>query len=121
MAVILIVEDEQLVRWSLVKRLEGIGHDVLQAESIAEASAHLERAAPDLVILDLSLPDGNGLDLMERSRELLHGSPVLVMTAVGDAADAARAAWLGALEFLTKPVAHEAMVRMVTQHLDRHP
>jgi DNA-binding response OmpR family regulator len=121
MAVILILEDEQLLRWSLVRRLEGLGHTVLQAETIGEASEHLRNALPDLVLLDLSLPDGHGLDFLERNRGRLQGSTVLVMTAVGDSADAARAAGLGALEFLTKPVAHEALVRVVAFHLERRP
>ena len=68
MALILVVEDEALLRWSLVRRLEGVGHRVLQAGSAAEARAALADGAPDLLILDLSLPDGDGLDFLEACR-----------------------------------------------------
>jgi DNA-binding NtrC family response regulator len=117
-AVILIVEDEQLLLWSIKRRLEGLRHDVLEAASLAEAAAHVGRVRPDLVILDLSLPDGYGLDFLEQHREHLQAAPVLVVTAVGDAADAARAAELGAVEFLTKPVAHDELARLVSRYLE---
>jgi DNA-binding NtrC family response regulator len=120
MAVILIVEDERLLLWSLVKRLESLGHTVRQAASLSEASTELRRDRPDLVILDLSLPDGHGLDLLERNPDLPFGTPVLVITAVGESGDQTRANRLGVAEFLTKPVSHDALARLVAQHLERH-
>lgn len=119
MAVILIVEDERLLLWSLVRRLESLGHTVLQAASLAAASAELGRSRPDLVILDLSLPDGHGLDLVEHCVDLPAGTPVLVITAVGESGDETRASRLGVAEFLTKPVSHDTLARLVAQHLER--
>ncbi len=119
MAVILIVEDERLLLWSLVKRLESLGHTVLQAASLTEASAELGRSRPDLVILDLSLPDGHGLDLVEHCVNLPAGTPVLVITAVGESGDETRASRLGVAEFLTKPVSHDTLSRLVAQHLEQ--
>lgn len=117
MAVVLVVEDERLLLWSLVKRLEGLGHTVLQAASLAEACSELGRSRPDLVILDLSLPDGHGLDLVENCTDLADGTPVLVITAVGLVGDETRAKQLGVSEFLTKPVSHDALARLVALHL----
>jgi len=120
MAVILVVEDERLLLWSLVRRLEGLGHTVLQASSLGEACAELGRSRADLIILDLSLPDGHGLDLVEQRSELAGGTPVLVVTAVRDAGDEARAKQLGVSEFLVKPVSHDALARLVARHLAPH-
>jgi two-component system response regulator AtoC len=113
MAKILVVEDEDLLRWSLVKRLTRAGHEVEEAESLARATDCLGHAPPDLLLLDLALPDGHGLDLLERRATHLAGSIIVVLTAVGDAADADQATALGVREFLTKPVAHETLVELI--------
>jgi DNA-binding NtrC family response regulator len=118
MALILIVEDEKLLRWSLQQRLEQGGHEVHPAENLAEGARHLEGHRPDIMLLDLSLPDGNGLDFFEANQERLEETVVLVMTAVGQVDDAVRAMKLGALDFLTKPVDHEALVQLVDRSLD---
>jgi two-component system response regulator AtoC len=117
MALILLVEDEKLLRWSLQQRLEKEGHEVLPAKDLAEASSSLSSHQPDLVLLDLSLPDGHGLDFYERNLERLDDSVVLVMTAVGQVEDAVRAMKLGALDFLSKPVDHRALVELVNRSL----
>jgi DNA-binding NtrC family response regulator len=118
MAMILIVEDEKLLRWSLKQRLEKAGHTVHDAENLEIAAGHLRQHRPDIMLLDLSLPDGNGLDFYESKRERLEDTVVLVMTAVGQVDDAVRAMKLGALDFLTKPVDHELLLQLVdkSQH-----
>ncbi|HOC43456.1 MAG TPA: sigma-54 dependent transcriptional regulator [Thermoanaerobaculales bacterium] len=113
MAMILLVEDEKLLRWSLRQRLEKAGHVVHEAERLASAADHLRQHRPDIMLLDLSLPDGNGLDFYEASRDRLDDTVVLVMTAVGQVEDAVRAMKLGALDFLTKPVDHETLLQLV--------
>jgi DNA-binding NtrC family response regulator len=118
MALILLVEDEKLLRWSLQKRLEKEGHEVHPAENLAEAREHLAEHRPDLMLLDLGLPDGHGLDFYERNREDLEDSVVLVMTAVGQVDDAVRAMKLGALDFLSKPVDHHALVDLVNRSIE---
>ena len=117
MAVILIVEDERLLRWTLDQRLKKIGHETHLAENLREASEHLDAHRPDVMLLDLGLPDGNGLDFYELNRERLEETVVLVMTAVGQVEDAVRAMKLGALDFLTKPVDHEVLVRLLDRSL----
>jgi two-component system, NtrC family, response regulator AtoC len=117
MAVILIVEDEKLLRWTLEQRLKKMGHETHLAENLSQAAAHLDAHRPDLMLLDLSLPDGFGLDFYEANRERLAETVVLVMTAVGQIEDAVRAMKLGALDFLTKPVDHEVLVGLVARSL----
>ena len=58
MALILLVEDEKLLRWALEQQLKRAGHTVLAAPDLASAGAHLESRQPDVVLLDLGLPDG---------------------------------------------------------------
>lgn len=118
MAQILIIEDEKLLRWSLQQRLEKSGHDVRVAENLAEGDGFLRNTRPDILLLDLGLPDGHGLDFYERNGEQLDETVVLVMTAVGQVDDAVRAMKLGALDFLTKPVDHDALARLVERSLD---
>lgn len=118
MALVLLVEDEKLLRWSLQQRLEKEGHDVQTAENLDEAKSHIKQYRPDVMLLDLGLPDGHGLDFYERHSESLDESVVLVMTAVGQVEDAVRAMKLGALDFLSKPVDHRALVDLVNRSLE---
>ena len=118
MALILLIEDEKLLRWSLKKRLEKEGHTVHTAESLEEAEVHVTQHFPDMVLLDLSLPDGHGLDFYEKYQDALEESVVLVMTAVGEVEDAVRAMKLGALDFLPKPIDHKALIALVNRSLD---
>ena len=118
MALILLIEDERLLRWSLQQRLEKEGHTVHTAECLAEADDHVSQHFPDMVLLDLSLPDGHGLDFYEKNLERLEESVVLVMTAVGEVEDAVRAMKLGALDFLSKPIDHKALIDLVNRSLE---
>ena len=117
MALILLVEDEKLLRWALEQQLKRAGHTVLGAPDLATAAAHLESRQPDVVLLDLGLPDGHGLDFYEANRERLEGSVVIVMTALGQVGEAVRAMKLGALDFLSKPVDQAELVALVHRSL----
>ncbi|MEJ2086202.1 MAG: response regulator [Acidobacteriota bacterium] len=83
MALIQIVEDEKLLRWALAEQLKRAGHEVRAAATLAEASQHLGAHQPDVLLLDISLPDGNGLDFYEENLSRLEDTVIIVMTAVG--------------------------------------
>ena len=117
MALILLVEDEKLLRWALEQQLKRAGHTVLAAPDLATAVVHLESRQPDVVLLDLGLPDGHGLDFYAANRERLEGSVVIVMTALGQVGEAVRAMKLGALDFLSKPVDQAELVALVHRSL----
>ncbi|MCM2268977.1 MAG: sigma-54 dependent transcriptional regulator, partial [Thermoanaerobaculia bacterium] len=117
MAQILLVEDEKLLRWALEQQLKRAGHRVDAAPDLATASAHLAAHQPDVVLLDLGLPDGHGLDFYEVNHERLESSVVIVMTALGQVGEAVRAMKLGALDFLTKPVDQAELVALVERSL----
>jgi DNA-binding NtrC family response regulator len=116
-ALVLVVEDEKLLRWALTKQLERAGHRVHPAADLATAAAHLAAHQPGVVLLDLGLPDGHGLDFFEANRERLAESKVIVMTALSEVQEAVRAMKLGAVEFLTKPVDEADLVTLVGRSL----
>jgi len=113
MALILLVEDEKLLRWSLGEKLKRAGHTVHDAGTLAEGEDHLRRHQPEVLLLDISLPDGNGLDFYEQNQARLEDTAAIVMTAVGEVDEAVRAMKLGALDFLTKPVDQGELLELI--------
>jgi two-component system, NtrC family, response regulator AtoC len=102
---ILVVEDEALFARAVKKHLERCGHDCAIAPTLDDARAALREAAPDLVLLDLRLPDGSGLEFLA---EMFAGKaervPVIVLTAYGEVGDAVQAMKTGAIDYLRKPL-----------------
>jgi DNA-binding response OmpR family regulator len=88
--VILLVEDEQSISRPLASALQREGFDTVIAASVAEARERLAEATPDLVLLDLMLPDGSGFDVLRHLRSA-GDVPVVVLTARGEEADASSA------------------------------
>ncbi len=109
---VLIVDDEFLIRWSLREQLVAEHMEVEEAATAAEARAHFRAGAYQAVLLDLRLPDSDGLDLL---RELLgiQPTPVIVITAHGTDETAMEAKRLGAYGFMRKPFDVEAMVELL--------
>ena len=119
MALLLLIEDERLLRWALRQLLERHGHVVHEAGSLHEAEVHLGQHCPEVVLLDVGLPDGNGLEFLAAHREALADSVVIVMTASGRIEDAVHAMKLGAFDFLSKPVNQDDLLALVDQALVR--
>ena len=107
---VLIVDDERLIRWSLEQTLEKAGYDVETAESGAAAVAAANQEAPDLVLLDLKLPDSDGIDILRQVRALHPTTQIVIMTAYADVATAVKAMRLGAYDYLPKPIDFDAMM-----------
>jgi DNA-binding NtrC family response regulator len=108
---ILVVEDRESLRRMMQIALEGEGYAVRTAADVAAAREALEHAH-DLVITDLQLPDGTGIDVLRRSKERRPEVPVVVLTAFGSVGTAVEAMKLGAVDFLEKPLELEHLFRM---------
>ena len=102
---LLVIEDEALLRTELVRHFEREGWDVVDHGDLAGARRALidEGLAPLVVLSDMSLPDGNALDLLEEARAHNLPGEWLFLTGYGTVADSVRALRLGAYDFLEKP------------------
>jgi DNA-binding NtrC family response regulator len=101
---VLIVDDESLVRWSLRQKVQEWGYQPVEADSGAAALKAVQNDSPDLVLLDLRLPDISGIEVLHQFRQTGFTAPVIVITA--DSRDNIRDALmnLGAFQFYEKPV-----------------
>ncbi len=99
---VLVVEDDREIRSLLLSSLGVEGFEVQTAVTVNEASALLEHSLPDLVLLDLGLPDGDGAELVGRIRRK-HGLPILVISARHQEAEKVELLDAGADDYLTKP------------------
>ena len=108
---LLIIEDEELFSAELARHLEHARWRVERACSLEEARARLDTSEPLVVISDMSLPDGNALDLLEQRQADLAEQPAewIFLTGYGTVPDSVRALRLGAFDFLEKPCALERL------------
>jgi DNA-binding NtrC family response regulator len=114
---VLVVDDEPLIRWSLSEGLADVGYPVKQAASGAEARQAIAACGdnPLVVLLDLRLPDVTDLSLLREIRNLRPDVPVVMITAHGTAEDAREASHLGAFRFVSKPFDVTEIVRLVSE------
>jgi len=103
-AQILVVDDEPDLRTLYELTLLREGYRVEAAGSVAEASQHLDAGRFDAVITDMRLPDGLGMEILQRIQQDQRGERCVVMTAYGSAENAVEALKAGAFDYLTKPV-----------------
>ncbi len=117
---ILLVEDEKVFARAVQKRLTHSGFKTDLAMSLESAMRRIKTSTPDLVLLDMRLPDGSGLDLLSAMRAGLRLSiPVVVMSAYGEIEDAVSAMKLGASDYLKKPVDLDELMINIDKVLDR--
>jgi DNA-binding NtrC family response regulator len=118
MATILVVDDELGIRALLSEILSDEGHAVELAENAAQARAARERVKPDLVLLDIWMPDVDGITLLkEWSAASMLTMPVIMMSGHGTIDTAVEATKNGAIAFLEKPITLQKLLRAVEQAL----
>lgn len=114
---ILVVDDEELIRWSLVERMRAEGHDVLEAGTGGEA-IEVVHDGVDLVLLDYKLPDMDGVTVLRRIKELDPDVLVILLTAYASVETAVEAMKEGAFHFANKPFDIDDVAFLVSRALE---
>jgi two-component system, LuxR family, response regulator FixJ len=116
---VFLVEDDSTERELLRRELEQQGFNCQLFENIHEFLASYDPSIPGCLILDIQLPDGNGIDLLREARRRGWQIPTIVSTAYGDVRSAVAVMHLGALDFLEKPYDPNILIAKIRQALDR--
>ena len=116
--VVLLVDDEDTIRLFLEKTLKVEGYEALTAATGEEAIEKTRSELPDLVLLDLKLPDINGIEVLQKIKEEVPEICVIMLTAFGDIETAVSAIKKGAFDFVSKPVNLEQLLLAVEKGLE---
>jgi len=104
MAAVLIVDDTLFMRASIRQMLEANGHSVAgEASNGVEAIERYAAVKPDVILMDITMPDMDGLEALRRIKEIDPNAKVIMCTAMGQQAMVAKAVELGAQQFIVKP------------------
>lgn len=117
-ASILIIDDEQHMRWIIEKALTKEGYKTHSAATGAEGLAKLQAMGPDLVLLDLKLPDMSGIDVLRAMKQELPRMPVVMITAHGTVESAIDAMKIGAADYISKPFDIEELKIIIQRCLE---
>ena len=118
MHTVLITDDNELIRETLQKALVSEGYRVQLAKNGEECLEAVRHGDIDLILLDMRLPDINGIDILQRLRQTQSDSIVLMMTAYGDVESTKKALELGAFDFIRKPVTPKALVSIIKMAME---
>ena len=122
-APVLVADDTQEVRELVMDILQDMGLAAHGVENVAAAKQWLSGHVPPLVILDVMMPDGNGLDLCRwvRSQNGIKSVPIIVMTGIKDDETAQDALLMGAMDFIRKPVAMSVLQDKINRFIPPTP
>jgi len=115
---ILIADDEKNMRWALIKALGKSGYESISAENGKEAVDLFKEKNTDLVLLDLKMPEMNGIEALRRIKEYNEKVPVIMITAHGTTEIAVEAMKLGALDYISKPFDIEELKLVISRALE---
>src|SRR5213594_86035 len=120
---ILVIEDDPVARADLQARLKAHGYSVALAADAASAVTVVNRERPDVILLDLGLPAGDGFLVLERLRKIepLAAIPVLVITGRSDPETRKRVEAMGVAPVLAKPVDTETLLAAIRSAVDTKP
>jgi len=118
---VLVVEDDAAIREGIVDALQYDGFETLEAADATVAAREAASGAFDLVLLDLVLPGGDGLDILRQLRETRPTTPVIILTARGDEKDRVAGLRCGADDYVVKPFSTSELLARVEAVLRRSP
>jgi len=116
-AAVLVVEDDELIASSLVRALRSKGYDAESTATVASAVASIATAVPDLVLLDLGLPDGDGAAVAVHAAREHPTVPVIVLTARDSEVDVVLGLEAGAVDYVVKPFRLAELLARIASHL----
>jgi len=112
-ATVLVVDDEELARNNICEILRDAGYEALEAGDLNQAHAFIDSGSADIILLDVMLPDGSGLTLLDRIALENPSPPVILITAFGEVDTAVDAMKKGAQDFLQKPLDLDRLLQAV--------
>lgn len=116
-ATILIIDDEKQMCWALEKALLREGYNVISEQSGQSGLERIYHDNPSLVILDLKMPDMDGMQVLQQARKFNPQLPVIMLTAHGNIDNAIEAMKMGAVDYLTKPFDLDELLLTVQQNI----
>jgi DNA-binding response OmpR family regulator len=114
---ILVVEDDEMVRKTVRQTCESEGYEVVTVERGGEAVQRAEEVKPDLILLDLVLPDQSGFDVCRELRRRGLRIPILILSAKGDEIDVVLGLEIGADDYIQKPFRPRELLARIASHL----
>jgi len=117
MAKILVVDDAEFLRVRISKMLQGDGHEIAEAENGARAVAVYKDVKPDLVLMDITMPEMDGLTALKEIRGYDPKAKVVMLTALGQESVVLEAIKSGARDFVVKPFERERVMNAITKLL----
>ncbi len=116
---ILIIEDEAVIRKAIRMACEKDGYEVVEAESGSDGLRLCQEAEPDLLLLDLMLPDISGFDVCREIRKTGSGVPIIILSDKADEVDIVVGLEIGADDYITKPFRARELLARIAAHLRR--
>jgi len=120
METILIVDDNKDLCFNLSAILKDEGYEVIAVSNGKQALKEVERKFPNLVLLDIRLPEMDGMKILEKMKKIDRDLIIIMLTAYGDIKDVVRAMKLGAFDYITKPFDNEGIVLSIKKALQTH-
>jgi two-component system response regulator RegA len=108
---LLVVDDDDAFRNRLVRAMEKRGYDVSAAATVTEAQQLAQELRPEFAVVDLRMPDGSGLDVVQTLRQARKNMRIVILTGYGNIATAVAAVKVGAVDYLAKPADADAIDR----------
>jgi CheY-like chemotaxis protein len=115
---ILIIDDEPGMRQVMAKILVPLGHEVIDVDEGVRAVQMVKEIAPDVVLLDIRLPDMDGPDIVEAIKNAKPNTPIIILSGFGDVEAAAELVKIGAFDYISKPFKVNELVDIVNKALD---
>ncbi len=120
MARILVVDDAAFMRMTIKKMIEPHGHTVIaEAENGVEAVKKFIEFKPDVVLLDITMPEMNGVEALRRIKEIQPTAKVIICSAMGQQAMVAQTIQYGAKDFIVKPFVEDRLIAAIDKVMSR--